>query len=288
MSLKNSILPAIALTISAAATPTSDAAASDDTLLFGIVPQQSATRLAQIWAPFMDKLSKETGLKVRFATTKDIPSFEKCLAKGAYEFAYMNPYHYTVFSASAGYKAFARQAKKRLQGLIVVKKDNPATGLADLNGKDIAFPSPAAFGASVLPRAEMTKKGILHTPHYVKSHDSVYRAVTAGIFPAGGGVKRTFGNLPEGMRAQLRVIYRTERYTPHAFAALSRISPEAVANVTNAMLKIGNNEPTLMKPLGINGFEAAENADWDDVRALGLSNSQTELAEEGNIKCRSD
>ncbi|MEQ8828161.1 MAG: hypothetical protein RIC82_10335, partial [Parvibaculum sp.] len=53
------------------------------TLLLGIVPQQSATRLARIWVPIIERLSKETGLTIRFATTKDIHSFERCLAKGA-------------------------------------------------------------------------------------------------------------------------------------------------------------------------------------------------------------
>ena len=54
-------------------------------ILFGIVPQPSATKLARAWVPFIKRLSKETGVSVRFATLKDIPSFEKCLARGAYE-----------------------------------------------------------------------------------------------------------------------------------------------------------------------------------------------------------
>ena len=54
-------------------------------ILFGIVPQQSATKLVRAWVPFIKRLSKGTGVSVRFATLNDIPSFEKCLARGAYE-----------------------------------------------------------------------------------------------------------------------------------------------------------------------------------------------------------
>ena len=54
-------------------------------ILFGILPQESAIKLARAWVPFIKRLSKETGVSVRFATLKDIPSFEKCLARGAYE-----------------------------------------------------------------------------------------------------------------------------------------------------------------------------------------------------------
>ena len=226
-------------------------------ILFGIVPQQSATKLAQAWVPFIKRLSEETGVSVRFATTKDIPSFEKCLAPGAYELAYMNPYHFTVFNKLSGYRAIARQSDKQLQGFIVARNDAPFRTLEDLDGKQIAFPSPAAFGASVLPRAEMRARGIAHTPKYVNSHDSVYRAVAAGIYPAGGGVKRTFSSIPEKIRSQLRILYQTKKYTPHAIAALSTMPSETVQMITNAMLKIGSSEKKIMKLLAMKSLMPA-------------------------------
>jgi len=278
---------AIAATMALGGTLANPAAASDN-ILFGIVPQQSATRLAQVWVPFMNRLSEETGMNIRFATTKDIPSFEKCLAKGAYELAYMNPYHFTVFNEISGYVAIARQAEKRLHGLIVVRKDSPFQELEDLDGKMMAFPSPAAFGASVLARAEMRARGIAHLPQYVNSHDSVYRAVAAGIYPAGGGVKRTFSGISEDLRAQLRILYTTEKYTPHAFAALGSMPADVVRKIASAMLRIGSSDEKIMKSLGMKAFAAARDDDWDDVRRLGLTSEQTEIADEGKIKCRFD
>lgn len=267
---------------------TADAAEAEQNILFGIVPQQSATRLAQVWIPVMNRLSQETGLKIRFATTKDIPTFEKCLAKGAYELAYMNPYHYTVFHKKSGYQAFAHQAEKRLQGLIVVKADSTAQQLADLDGQKFAFPSPAAFGASILPRAEMRLRNIWFEANYVKSHDSVYRAVAAGLYAAGGGVKRTFNNIPADLRSQLRVIHTTEAYTPHAFTARKDLGMETITKISNALLAIGKRDPGLISPLGMSGFQAAKDTDWNDVRALNLSYAETEIAEHGAVKCRSD
>ena len=81
-------------------------------ILFGIVPQQSATKLARAWVPFIKRLSKETGVSVRFATLKNIPSFEKCLARGAYELFYMNPYHFTVLYRLPGYRAIVGQSER--------------------------------------------------------------------------------------------------------------------------------------------------------------------------------
>lgn len=282
-------LAALAILWTFAAPPSpAKAAEAEPIILFGIVPQQSATRLAQVWIPVMNRLSQETGLNIRFATTKDIPTFEKCLAKGAYELAYMNPYHYTVFHKRSGYQAFAHQADKRLQGLIVVRTDSPARGLADLDGQSVAFPSPAAFGASILPRAEMRLRKIRFEAKYVKSHDSVYRAVAAGLHAAGGGVKRTFNNIPDDLRAQLRVIHTTDAYTPHAFAARKDLGAETITRISSALLAIGKRDPGLTSQLGMSGFAAARDADWDDVRALDLSYAETQIADEGAVTCRSD
>ena len=230
-------------------------ALAEGVFTFGIVPQQSASRLAQIWVPLFDHLSEKTGKTIRFATAKDIPAFEACLAKGAYDLAYMNPYHYTTFHEVAGYEAFARQEKKRLRGLIVVRADSDLERLEDLDDQAIAFPSPAAFGASVIPRAEMKSRDMVIRPAYVKSHDSVYRAVIAGLFPAGGGVLRTFNNVPEDQRSKLRVLYRTDAYTPHAFAAHPRVGQALVAQLAKAMTAVASDQPMLLKAIGMSGIE---------------------------------
>jgi phosphonate transport system substrate-binding protein len=77
-----------------------------------------------------------------FRTAKNIPEFEKQLAAGNYDFSYINPYYYTVFSQNPGYRAFGRQADKRIRGIMVVRKDNPIKSLKDLFGSTIAFPTP--------------------------------------------------------------------------------------------------------------------------------------------------
>ncbi|OOZ38192.1 hypothetical protein BOW53_16320 [Solemya pervernicosa gill symbiont] len=160
-------------------------------LTFGVVPQQSATKLARLWGPFLKQLGELSGYEIRFRTATDIPTFEQRVSLGEYDLAYMNPYHYTVFHRSPGYMAFAKERDKQIQGIVIVHKDSPITQISDLDKQVVAFPSPGAFAASILPRAEFARSGIDVTPTYVTSHDSVYRAVAAGLKPAGGGVLRT-------------------------------------------------------------------------------------------------
>ena len=243
------------------------------TLSIGIVPQQNATKLARLWTPICKYLSKQTGYRFVFKTAKDIPTFEKRLAAGEYDIAYMNPYHYTVFSIDPGYRAIAKETNKRIQGIIVVKKDSPYQSIAELSGKTLAFPAPAAFAASVLPRAYLKTKQIEISPRYVRSHDSVYLTVSKGLYPAGGGIQRTFNNMPESIRQQLRILWKTPGYTPHAFAVHPRLPAAVVRDTAGALIAMSTNEEgdNLLKNLNFNPIGSAKDEDWDDVRELGIA-----------------
>jgi phosphonate transport system substrate-binding protein len=243
------------------------------TLSIGIVPQQNATKLARLWTPICKYLSKQTGYRFVFKTAKDIPTFEKRLAAGEYDIAYMNPYHYTVFSIDPGYRAIAKETNKRIQGIIVVKKDSPYQSIAELSGKTLAFPAPAAFAASVLPRAYLKTNQIEISPRYVRSHDSVYLTVSKGLYPAGGGIQRTFNNMPESIRQQLRILWKTPGYTPHAFAVHPRLPAAVVRDTAGALIAMSTNEEggKLLKNLNFNPIGSAKDEDWDDVRELGIA-----------------
>ncbi|MFS4582784.1 phosphate/phosphite/phosphonate ABC transporter substrate-binding protein [Phaeobacter sp. C3_T13_0] len=268
--------------------PISAGAASDGPeVTFGIVPQQSASRLARMWGPFLNELGRQTGATFRFRTAKDIPTFEACLAAGAFDFAYMNPMHYTIFSQEAAYRALAHQQGKRLRGVMVARADADITEISSLDGQVIAFPSPGAFGASILNRASLRQADVSFEPSYVKSHDSVYRAVAAGLMPAGGGVTRTWNALDPDVRAQLQIIFETDGFTPHAVAVHEGVDPVFATGVQTALLGMVTSAPDLVQGIGMKGFVSAEDSDWDDVRALGMARDETGITHKGDIECPS-
>lgn len=239
---------------------------------FGIVPQQSAKKLARIWTPVLQHLSQETGMDIKFATAKDIPTFEKRLAAGEYDFAYMNPYHFTVFNEQPGYKAMAHQSDKRIKGIIVVRKDSNAQDLKALNGSRMAFPSPAAFAATILPTANMAKMGIDIDAKYVSSHDSVYMAVSRGLLPAGGGIVRTFNKTDPAVRDTLKILWTSTGYTPHAFAAHPDVTMDEREMLAEALASIADTPQgrELLESLGFKAIQRAEDSTWDDVRDLNI------------------
>lgn len=243
------------------------------TLNFGIVPQQTPSQLLHAWGPVMEYLSRRTGHQFVFRTAPNIPTFEDRTAAGEYDFVYMNPYHFTVFNqGEQGYQAVARARDAWLQGILVVRRDSPIRQLTELQGSTLAFPAPAAFAASVLPRAHLSAEKIPFTPQYVASHESVYKSVAAGLFPAGGGIERTFMATDPGVREQLRILWTTPAYTPHAIAARAGLDSDLVRQVQEALISIEQDEVgrQSLTRLKIKGFETARNSDWDDVRSLRI------------------
>lgn len=193
------------------------------TLNFGIVPQQSPSKLAKLWEPIFNHIAKETSIKIRFEIAPNIPIFEKILAAGKYDLAYMNPYHYAVFSKTLGYKALGKASDKRIKGIMVVLKKSKIN-IHDLDHSELTFPAPVALAASMLTRPAITQKDVLFTEKYVSSHDSVYCAVAKGIYPAGGGVMSTFDKTLPDIRKQLKIMWTSKGFTPHAIAANPRVN----------------------------------------------------------------
>lgn len=241
-------------------------------LVFGVVPQQSAATLARNWVPLLKFLSENTGVELKFATAPDIPTFEERLAKGEYDIAYMNPYHYVVLSEQVGFKAIVHEKNKQIKGIIVANKNTFFDDIDSLSTQKLAFPAPASFAATLIPKANLMQRNINFESQYVNSHDAVYRNIAEGRFIAGGGIIRTFNALPKDVRDQLKIIWTSEAYTPHAIATYPSVSEEVRQKLLQGFLNVesSNIASELLSPLKMQGFIAAEDQDWNDVRELGI------------------
>ena len=253
-----------------AAVDIADAPSASYRFSFGIVPQRTATRLAESWTPLLNHLGAETGYRFDFKTARDINNFKQRAAAGAYDFAYLNPYHYVAFNKTQAYRVLVAEKDRQLTGIIVVRAESRYRTLRDLEGQSLSFPAPTAFAASLITRAHLNRDGIKYRATFVSSHDSVYLSVAQRLFAAGGGIRHTFDNLASEVRGQLRILWTSKGYTPHAIAAHPRVPPEAMRRVTAALIGLHQDAATrkLLEPLGFNGFVAASDVEYDSVRKL--------------------
>lgn len=242
----------------------------------GVVPQFEARRLHQIWRPILDELQRHTGYRFELVGSPTIPAFENEFMAGAFDFAYMNPYHLMLAHDTEGYLPLVRDRGRTLYGILAVRKDSNVKDIKDikeLQGKVVAFPAPNALGASLQIRQELKDYfGVQVKPRYVKTHDSVYLNVVLRQAAAGGGVQKTLARQRPEVRNALRVIHKTTPVPPHPLAAHPRVPAIVRERVRNAMLKIGVDEEgrklllrVPIKQLGLTSID-----DYLPLRDLGL------------------
>lgn len=240
---------------------------------FAVVPQYDARQLHTIWQPVLDALARKTGLHFELVGAPSINAFEAGFAEGLYDFAYMNPYHALVAHERQGYVPLVRDTGRSLRGIIVVRKDSSIESITQLAGKKVAFPSPNALGAALIPRAEFANLYHIEvSPWYVGNHDSVYLNVVLGRAAAGGGVASTLQEQTSQIRDSLRVIHQTRAIAPHPVMAHPRVDPEVREQVKQAFLVLGETESgrALLAPIPIQHIGEAVLEDYLALRALGL------------------
>jgi len=239
---------------------------------FAIGPQQSASELAKRWVPVMQYLSEKTGYSFQFTTAKDIPTFQKQMIAGEFDFAYINPYHYLAFHEKAGYEALAHERDGNLTGIVVVRKDSPIHNMSDLNNQTLAFAAPTALAATMLPLASFDEQKVNVTPKYVTSMDSVYLSVAKGFLPAGGGEMRSFKMLAPDVQNQLRILWTSEVLPPFPFTAHSRVPKEVVAKLQKVMQEMDKNPQgvELLKAINFKGIDSANDSSYNGMRKLKL------------------
>ena len=83
---------------------------------------------------------------------------------------------------------------------------------------------------------------------------------------------RTLGTTDETIQQNLRVLWKSQGFTPHAIATHPDVSEEVRIALENAFLALSPDatHQALLHKMGFTQFESAQNSDWDDVRALGI------------------
>ncbi len=244
-------------------------------LKLGVVPQFSVRQLHAVWEPIVQAVSKQTTIPIKIIGSPSISVFEKQLMAGEFDLVYLNPYHMIIAHRILGYQPILRDIKRSLHGIVIVAKDSSIRTIKELNGQVIAFPSPNALGAALIPRAEFDRTyKITFTPWYVKNHSSVYLNVMLGRAVAGGGVQKTLSQQPAKVQEGLRVIYRTAEFASHPIAVHPRMNQMVRDRVQLAFVTLGQTRAgrELLNNIPIEEIGLTSMADYKPLEAMELAN----------------
>ncbi len=214
-------------------------AAESKPLVLSVVPRLPATVTHRDWSPFVERLAQAIHQPVELRVFSTFLEFDSHAVSGQADLVFANPYQLVQLRRKQGFIPLVRDGARQLSGILVVRNDDPIASIRDLDGTQIAFPHPNAFGASLYMRALLEREyGIRFTPVYVTTHANVYRNVILGKVAAGGGVNITLNLEPEAARAQLRVLYETPGVAAHPLSAHPQVPTALREKITDAVLRM--------------------------------------------------
>ena len=235
---------------------------------FGVVPQFEARKLASIWTPILQELSKRLGYQFKMEGAARIPDFENAFIRGDFDFAYMNPYHGLIATEEQKYFPILRDGSRKLYGILVVTKDSTIKDVKDLDKKRIAFPAPNALGASLLMRSILKNEyKIDFTPVYSQTHTSSYLNVILGEADAAGGVYATLQEQKDSIKNGVRILLETPKLTPHPIMAHPSVDRKIVKLFKDEFIKMSQEEK-FKKFFAQIPMEKPESARSDDYQEL--------------------
>jgi phosphonate transport system substrate-binding protein len=241
---------------------------------FGVIIHRSPTLTAEFWNPILRYVSERSGVPLQLKVARTGPEHTAMVRRGELDFLYSN-HNFIKENEGSGYRVFARPKGDAGRGEIVVLNDSPIRSLADLHGKEVAFPHAAAFFGYHLPMDALMRMGIEVKPLFAGNQEGAMGQLKAGRTAAAGvnaEVMRAFAQR-EGLA--YRVLWSSEHYLSIALSARPSVPDEKVTAVRDALLQMADDPEgakvlasaaELIKQTPPIRFIAARDSEFDNMR----------------------
>ena len=118
--------------------PTAAAAQRTVPCIVAVIPSAPPEIIHTQWAPFLERLTRDTGREFRLKVYEKMSDFERDVSKGVPDLLFANPLQTVVAHQAQGYVPLVRSSKL-VSAEIFVLKDSPIRTIDDLENKRVAF-----------------------------------------------------------------------------------------------------------------------------------------------------
>jgi len=258
-------------------------AAARESLHLVLTPSQKPTDLLAAGEEFGRVLGRLVGTPVRVTVASDYAAVIEALRNRTADLAFVHPVGYVLASREAKATIVAKNlwhGKSTFTARIYVRTDGGARTLEDLRGRTIAFVDPASSSGYTYPMVLLIQRGLVRNRDpktffrevvFAGSHDAAMRALLNGHVDAIASfdLAREQYLKDPAERERITFVAETPPIPEAGIAARDGIDPETFARVRAALVSIrGPAHAGLLKRLyDIDGFEPAEDREYDSVRA---------------------
>jgi phosphonate transport system substrate-binding protein len=237
---------------------------------FGVLSQRSAVLTAQYWNPILEYVKQKSGVALNLKVARSAPESNDATERGEYDFVYSN----TIFQpkmAAAGYQVILRPRDEAITGQIVTLEAAPVRTLKDLDGREVGFPSQAAFVGYAVPMDQLLRQGVSVTPVFGGNQEGIIGQLVAGRVIAAGVNNQVMKAFAAREHIRYRVLWESSPFLNLPVAAHPRV-PKAVVEAVKAAIDGMDHHPEGMRILEASaqavgqkpplGFRTSSQADY--------------------------
>jgi phosphonate transport system substrate-binding protein len=241
-------------------------------------PLHNPAKLMQAYQPLADYLSQRLpGVRIEVEASRDYAEYERKFRARAPDLLLPNPWQ-TLEAMKVGYGVLAMAGDAAdFKGIFIVRRFSPLRSVQDLKGKSLAYPSPTALAACIMPQWYLHTQGLDVNRdvenRYVGSQESaimnVYLEQTA-VGVTWPPPWRAFAKEHPTEAAQLKVIWETPPLMNNSVMARSDV-PQKLRDQIRALLTTLDQQPegrSILAGMQTARFHTANDVDYDQVRTF--------------------
>jgi phosphonate transport system substrate-binding protein len=248
-----------------------------------LTPSQKPTDLLAAGEEFGQALAKLVGVPVRVTVASDYAAVIEALRNKTADLAFVHPGGYVLANREAKAMIIAKDrwhGNTSYTSRIYVRKESGIKSLEELRGKTIAFVDPASASGYIYPMVMLIQKGLVQNRDpktffkdvvFSGSHDAALLALINGHVDAIASFDQAREQYLKDPAQRERLIWvaETPAIPEGGIAGREGLEPAVVAKVRSALLEMRGPqyEPLLKKLYDIDGFEPAEDREYEPVRA---------------------
>jgi phosphonate transport system substrate-binding protein len=274
---------ALAFTASASA---EDWKAKYPELTFAVVPAENGSGVTERWAPFMNYLSKELGVKVTLRIANDYAAVIEGQRAGNIQICYYGPASFAR-ARLTGVKTDAfvidvnSDGSKGYYSVFYVLAKSPYQKIEDLKGKNLGLVDPNSTSGNNMPRFKLNQMGIDPDAYFSKviftgSHENAVLALAQGTVDVAanwwnadddsnltrmlnkGMVKSADGTPMK--KEDLRIVVKSDLIINAPYAYLSDLPDDMKAAIKKAFLDAAQKDPE-----AFNKLSDGKNKPWEPI-----------------------
>jgi phosphonate transport system substrate-binding protein len=229
---------------------------------------------AQYWNPILRYVGEKSGVHLQLKLPRTAPEHSEMIGRGEFDFIYSN-HNFTLTNDKVGYSVIARPVEEAIRSQIVVPADSPVQSLREIDGREVVFPSRAAFVGYYVPMDALLRAGIHVRPLFAGNQEGAMGQLKAGRVIAAAVNDLVMRDYAEREKFSYRVVWSSEPYLNIPISAHPSVPKDTVRAVRDALVgmskdpqgrKILAQSGELVKQRPPYGFVASNDREFDNIR----------------------